>query len=340
MLARTSHGTAADKVAKLTAERPLILQIETTRSCNARCRFCVAGQPGSSRSEVLPLNLFERAVDQFIALGGQAISLTPVVGDPLVDPLLFERLELLTSRPAIRQLSFSTNGLALDRHSDAELQRLLRQLHLLQISAGGLEPASYYRQFGVDGHAAVFAGLERLLRLRPRIARPAQLLLALRLEHPDALRVHGKRLRLLRQRGVNLTALHQFHDFGGRISAQALQGLVSIRVSDPRPVAPCAALRVQLTVTASGRVGACNCVDVDAEKLPLGDLHRDSLEEIWHGRRRAELLEGFGAGRPPEVCCGCSSYQNERVLAAPGVLGHGLDHGQLPLGFYLNFFGG
>ena len=65
-----------------------------TNICNAKCTFCAYPKVVANKTlqtGVMSFEIFKKAVDEWSAAGGQDLDLTPVVGDPLVDPGLLER---------------------------------------------------------------------------------------------------------------------------------------------------------------------------------------------------------------------------------------------------------
>ena len=69
-------------------------------------------------------------------MGGGPVSLTPLEGEPLLDPLLKERLEILKKYPETQQVVLTTNGIALNKFSDQEIRLLLEGLYLSLIRLG------------------------------------------------------------------------------------------------------------------------------------------------------------------------------------------------------------
>jgi MoaA/NifB/PqqE/SkfB family radical SAM enzyme len=69
--------------------------IGVTNICNARCVFCAYPRAMDSKDlkgGVMPLPLFKKIVDEWVALGGTQVDLTHTVGDPLVDPGLLDKV--------------------------------------------------------------------------------------------------------------------------------------------------------------------------------------------------------------------------------------------------------
>ncbi|MEZ6021815.1 MAG: radical SAM protein [Planctomycetota bacterium] len=117
--------------ASLEALRPLPrgLHIEGTNICNAECVFC-AYPVMQRRKKVMPMEDFRAVIDDYVAMGGRAVSLTPIVGDPFVDKFLFERLDDLYARPEIRQIGFYTNAILMDREKSRRLMAYGDKLHV------------------------------------------------------------------------------------------------------------------------------------------------------------------------------------------------------------------
>ena len=90
-----------------------------TSVCNAKCVFCAyprVVQNKTLRTGVMSLDIFKRAVDEWVAEGGTSMDLTHTVGDALVDPGLFTKIEYAVRQAGIRELSLTTNGILLDRN--------------------------------------------------------------------------------------------------------------------------------------------------------------------------------------------------------------------------------
>ena len=95
---------------------PHSLYIEGTNICNARCAFCA--YPQMERPKVtMTMEVFRKAIDEYLALGPGEVDLTPIVGDPFVDKFLFERLD--DSRPGPCPLPFYTNAILMKPESRA-----------------------------------------------------------------------------------------------------------------------------------------------------------------------------------------------------------------------------
>ena len=58
---------------------------------------------------------------------------------------------------------------------------------------------------------------------------------------------------------------------------------------------------------ADGNVGACICTDLESE-IMIGNIHEQSLEEIWKGEALAKYRREWVEGRLPDCCVNCTRY--------------------------------
>ena len=60
--------------------------------------------------KVMPWEVYEKAVREFVKAGGGSLNFTPTVGDPLVDKRLIEKIEFANSLPGITGTFLYTVG--------------------------------------------------------------------------------------------------------------------------------------------------------------------------------------------------------------------------------------
>src|SRR3989338_5572278 len=154
-----------NKVKKLIEGKPLILAIETVSICNALCVFC-AYPTMKRKKEVMTMEVFEKIVREYSQMGGGALSLTPVMGDPLLDPQFIERYKILEQYNNIEQVSFTTNGIAFKKFTNDELKFILERTFLIQFSIGGLDRETYKNLYRVDRLEDVLSSVARVISLR------------------------------------------------------------------------------------------------------------------------------------------------------------------------------
>ena len=147
--------------------RPLRhLRLSVTDRCNLRCAYCMP-EPDYvwlPRHDILHFDEIGRLIDVFAALGVDKVRLTG--GEPLVRRDLPDLVRLLASKPAIRDLALTTNGMLL-----AEQAAALRAagLHRVTVSLDTLQPSRFLALTRSDALDRVLAGIEEAARLFPNL---------------------------------------------------------------------------------------------------------------------------------------------------------------------------
>jgi len=323
-----------ERLRSLVREKPLILQIETINVCNAACIFCA--YPGMKRAKgVMDLGLFNKIIQDYAAMGGGAVSFTPVVGDALLDPHLIERLKLLEEFPAIDQVTLTTNGIALDKYSDDEVRYLLKEFFCIQVSIGGLDRSTYGAQYGVDRFLETQQAMERLMQLREEIEHSAHLTFAFRTDDWRFTRRFRNELSLYRSRGVYISHIWNYDNYSGVVSND-LHPQLAIKANPACKRMSCIFPSIHMAVCWDGTITACGCVDFEGDKLPIGHAGKHSLTEVWSGKRHTGILDSFPNGTLAPLCRECSAYTPDSLFAQPFFK----KIRPLPLQFFQEFWGG
>jgi GTP 3',8-cyclase len=146
-------------------QRPLRnLRVSVTDRCNLRCSYCMPEQDyvWLPREDILQFEELERLVDVFVELGVDKVRLTG--GEPLLRRDLPVLIAALASRPGIKDLAMTTNGVLLAQHarelSDAGL-------HRLTVSLDTLHPDRFRQLARFDELARVLQGIEVAAPLFP-----------------------------------------------------------------------------------------------------------------------------------------------------------------------------
>jgi len=327
-----------ERMREITREAPLILQIETTNSCNARCVFCAYTNMKRPKG-VMSMALFAKTVQDYCAMGGGAVSLTPVVGDALLDPHLLERLRFLQAQPEISQISLTTNAIALDRYSDEEVCYLLETLACIQVSIGGLDSETYRKLYGVDRFPDVNGAMERLLSLKDTVSDPAKISFAFRTNDGKFAFRFRRQMREYRRQGVFVSHISSYANYAGLVQTDATLNLKVLNGQDEKFL-PCIYASVHMAVCWDGKITACGCADFEADALRIGQAEDDSLQKIWCGEKRLAILNSFYLRKPPGICQKCSAYQPDIFVFSESFCREIAPHRPLPLEYFQKFWGG
>ena len=323
---------------------PHHLQLEVTASCNLSCAMClVSYRPRISRSAgALSMDLFRRVLDATPELGRLTLQ---GLGEPLLQPHLFEMVELAKARGI--EVGFNSNAMLLTR---ARAERLVASgLDWLHVSLDGATAATHE---GIRA-GADFARITRNLRGLVEAKRAAGA------AHPwvrvvfVAMRRNvGELPALVRRLGEwGIDELHVqglSHDFADTDPSGAYAGIrefaatESLTAMDPDEVAEVfgraqdaaviAGVRLRLPspdaapsprepgtpgctwpwdaayVTSRGTVQPC-CMVMGDDRVSMGSLDDADLADIWHGEAYTRFRAALLTDEPPDVCRGCSLYR-------------------------------
>jgi MoaA/NifB/PqqE/SkfB family radical SAM enzyme len=315
---------------------PRSLYLETTSRCNSRCETCILTFGGREPQKDLAWEDFQRVVDRFPALERVLLH---GIGEPLLNRDLPRMITHLKGRGAM--VLFNSNAITLNRR----LGRALVDAGLdeLRVSLDGTTAETYARVRGVDAFAKVVGNLERFVEVKresgatnPRVSLwftalrdnieeiPGLVTLATR---AGAAGIYLQRLvynglglatkeqslygRLQdREAAMIRETEHAAHAAGLDFSASgAAAPEISLTPShDDRPWSQCRRPWSLVYVTVHGNVLPCCIAPWITEHydgIILGNLYRQSLEEIWWGARYLNFRTAIQTELPPEPCRGC-----------------------------------
>lgn len=302
-----------DSTLEAMAARPFELHLELTNLCNADCIFCpyhFQQRPHAFMSE----DVFRRAVDQFAAMNGGSVGLTPIVGDALVHPQFLERVRDLRARPEIDRIFLTTNAILADRVGIDAL--LTSGITTVNISTSGFDEASYRRIYRSSAYKRMRDNVTALARENSRLGRPVNLSIGLRTDRPLDEVMKDPDFQPILEHEPQIDFTWSFATAGGRITREMLPAGMKLR-ANPKKSEPCVNLYNGPIVLPDGAVIACSCLAaMDAfDDLTIGHLDRSSLLEIYTGELMRELRRQF---RPEQrargclnaTCAGCDMYRD------------------------------
>ena len=286
---------------------PLQLHIEGTNICNAKCAFCAYPQMERAK-ETMPLDIFRRVVDEYVSMGGRFVSLTPIVGDPFVDPLIFERLDYLNEYPEIEGFYLFTNAILMKPNVSERLLKYGKKLNL-SVSWGGFDKDTYKKIMGVNCFERVCSNIESFIEAKKRTNSPLNLTIGVRCPREMCKGEMWDKLCIYENEGLLNLDGHQiqYDSWAGKIKPEILReiGLQPARM--PYKKGACHLLYAKPVILANGKVNACACRDVETE-LIIGDIHESSLNDIWTSQALDNIIESHENNDFPDVCKRCTFY--------------------------------
>jgi cyclic pyranopterin phosphate synthase len=135
------------------------LRVSVTDRCNLRCGYCMPEEEyvWLPREEILHFGEIAALVDVFLDLGVDKVRLTG--GEPLLRRDVPRLVAMLATRPRIRDLAMTTNGILLAEHAAA---LKAAGLHRVTVSLDTLDPDRFARLTRRSTHAQVLAGISAL----------------------------------------------------------------------------------------------------------------------------------------------------------------------------------
>lgn len=291
---------------KVSDQRPLYLGIETINVCNAACVFCVYVQDTRPRA-VMSMRMFERILHDYVKAGGGGLSLTPLTGDVLLDPLLTQRLEMARGM-SIGNIWFHTNAIRWPKLAEDDRATILSMTNQILVSLGGANSSSYAQAMGVDAWTIVLDALTDMAQRRTRLGAATDIRAILRTLVPPT----EEEVNLIRATGVDCVEIDtQFHNWGGAIETLGS----AAHIDEGAPRAPCATLFTAPMVLVDGRMTACGCANPEGRELFLGWADQTDVASLWRNLHWLEYVDRFSAGRLSPPCRGCTYYESVDMLS-------------------------
>ncbi|MBI4617440.1 MAG: SPASM domain-containing protein [Planctomycetes bacterium] len=286
----------ADKaLGLLYGDFPRTVRLESTSHCNAKCITCPHAfheRPQGIMSEELYLKILDECVREKV----RKLHLHNF-GEPLIDKMLPRRVELAKKR-GIPSVKIISNGSLL---SEERARALIEAgLDEIKVSFDGLSREVFERVRKPLKYEAVAGNVEGLVRFRNEMGRknPRVELLFVSIQENETEEADF----VDRWRGVvDHVDVTRAHNWGG-------DDKVAKSSVPKQPTGyPCMRLWQTFTILWDGRVALC-CLDYEGREI-LGDLSAQSMRDVWHGARLAEIrrshLQGSFADVP--ICAHCNA---------------------------------
>jgi hypothetical protein len=275
---------------------PSVLMIENTNCCNAQCIMCPRDTLTRKRG-FMEFELFEKIMKELSGVRRKPIVHLHGFGEPLLDPLLPERIALANAC-GIKHTYIVTNASLLFPETSRKI--IDAGLDRMKISFCGTDEKSYNATMRRLDFKVALQNIKDFMRIRNELHKrsPRLILQYLPQEATDAR--NGEFQALWRSLPdkisgdcMNLSTLDNFG--GGK----------SYNVVGKRIVSVCFYPWSAMSVLCDGRAVTC-CVDYNGVQ-GIGDLNSQSLREIWNGPVLSAIRRNFGKldyrGFPTCLCC-------------------------------------
>jgi radical SAM protein with 4Fe4S-binding SPASM domain len=301
---------------KMLERAPGSLGLNVTDVCNAKCVYCA--YRFHKPEGVMDMKVYEKAVRDYVDMGGGVLGLSNMTGDPLLDPDLMQRIEFASQFKKIKYVFFSTNGIGLKHREIIDgLFRLSSKIDIkFDISLPGFEKKMFERVYDAGDYEQVLAGMNYLLETNKKRGYPLDITLRLQPDRggvyndPDYLKFIKP---YISEKNV-LCSSRVESNWCGQITQEHLTGQMVLRrpVPDKFRDVPCRFLTIgNVDVLVNGDVRVCGCTygaEGKHDSLVIGNIMEKSLGEIWSGEARRKICEQFTGLDLPNPCKKCSMY--------------------------------
>lgn len=287
-----------------------------TNICNAKCTFCAYPKVVANKTletGVMSFDVFKKAVDEWAALGGQSLDLTPVVGDPLVDPGLLQKVDYAVNKAGLKDVYLTTNAILINKNDNYK-KLIDLGIAAVFISTQGASKDVYEKIYGVNHYDEAMSGIRNLMDYNRSKGEPARIVVRFRNhERPSAIirsPDYQKNIRPYLSERVRVNFTVDFDNWGGTIKPADMSGAMRLRKLPPTLDVPCKNL-FNFAVRHDGRVRLCGCrlQANDNDDLVVGNIKEKTLMEISRSDEAWNKIKGFYTGDRPKTCVECTFYQ-------------------------------
>jgi radical SAM protein with 4Fe4S-binding SPASM domain len=256
--------------------------------------------------------VFLKSAGEYYEIGGRRFLLNALTGEPLLDPLFFEKTALLKSLGTVVS-GFTTNGILLDKNEIVE-SVIDSGVSFIRISTSGFNKEAYEKIMGVKRYDEFLSGLCKLLKRNQESGNKIALQLEIRgsIDDVDTQDFSEKILPYLETSDgkVTMSFLRLYTDWIGQIKASDLPRNCGLLSTSPIRMKPCE-LAFNLGVMANGDLRLCHTqygAGGRRDELTLGNIMSDSLGSLWFSKAAIRLRRTTYGHNVNSICHKCRSY--------------------------------
>lgn len=292
---------------------PKYFTIETINACNARCIMCGIDF-NSKKLATTPDVLFDKMVNEITRYSKSVERVMLYLdGEPLLDKTLCLRIRKMKDA-GVKKVMIATNASLLGK--ERAVQIIEAGLDLIYIGIDSLDKDVFERIRRGLNFETVYNNIIDFIRLRDQLnqnltIRIQMIQQELNFNEADSFARHWRSLlshndQIVVQKAHNWASAVKVMEFGDEDKVNNI---------------PCFVLWSTFCVHVNGDVGLC-CMDSKSQVL-LGNLYKQSIEEIWTGEvlRNAREKHLNGQRDKIPICNGCTLWR-ESKHAEEETMGH------------------
>jgi sulfatase maturation enzyme AslB (radical SAM superfamily) len=304
---------------------PSTIAIELTNYCNSKCIFCpLFHGPESMDRQLRPkkfmdMALFSKISREIVAQRWQPQTIyLNLHGEPLLDPLFAQRLQLLFELSLTQYVDLQTNASPLD--ADTARAIVVAGVRRVTIGFDGATPETYKAHRRGCDYTQVLSNIRQLAAFRDESKSPLRIAIQYVRTHRNGTEVLAAYALFKEFLSPDLDCFQCTVSNNWARGSLVNEGVVLFGDSDTVPTQACPNVFSQLMISADGRVPAC-CWDYNFEAFqgPLGDVTVESLPGVWFGKKFETLravFESMDIAKMSALCKRCPRTKKDMVPEA------------------------
>lgn len=309
-----NEGNSRDKLLNL-PDFPRYIDVELTNTCNFKCLMCPTGNFSQERKK----GLMQDEV-YFEIMNNIRLRKTPLRfirwGEPTLHPRFINYISMAKKEGITCHIN--TNGSLLNREKITEL--IDTELDSIKFSFQGVDAKSYSEMRNIDFYPDLIEVIELFHSIRGDRAKP-YIHVSTTVTYEDAKTIQrfiAEVEKITDLVTVGRTVLERINIEKTKLSQKDVDVIKWLKkqesVVKKRP--ECPEVFDKLSINWDGSVSAC-CSDYD-NKMIIGDIKSQSLEEIWNSKKMHHYREMLSKMQYDklELCKTCYDYHG---LQTPGI---------------------
>ncbi|MBM3705711.1 MAG: radical SAM protein [Actinobacteria bacterium] len=292
---------------------PVRLWVEVSSRCNLACRLCVNKDIDPSLKGDMNFELYKKIIDQSAGYIHDVNLFHR--GEPLISPDIVKMVSYANSRNIKTRIH--TNGALLDR----DLGRNLIQsgLNLISFSFDGYTKKTYEKNRTGARYERTLENIIDFLKIKKELGKktPFTIIQVMEFDEETDPRefIEQKKNFIKKFEGLPLDkiVIRTPHNWGGLLD---IEGIKKVDRKKSRLI-PCTFPWYSLTVFYDGKVYLCP--QDFAGEIPLGDLTKESIKDIFNGEKIKNIRQRFKEKNISDLspCNNCDRIWRETFAGIP-----------------------
>lgn len=259
---------------------PKIVYLETINYCNANCIMC-PNKVMKRKKGIMSWKLFKRIVDECKELDDDFIFYLHKDGEPLLDPLLFKRINYIRKKLPNSKISFYSNAALLNESMSKRL--LESEIDMVTFSVDSTSKESYELIRRGLNYDVVKNNLDKFFRLKEESKSKIKVIMQMVVCDKNKSEIQEyKKLWSKKADLVQFKSMHNFLIMGTSIKTKELKSNQMNICKQPFD---------NLMVYWNGDLGLC-CWDYD-NLVKLGNITNEKIINVFNNRKYKKIRESM-----------------------------------------------